>query len=118
MSKWDVIFDAANRVAQDAGFGPFVHDESPEHCGKGEGRCRLLSGTATDGVQWVYLSIQDRALDPTGDAVDEAEDFGWPHASIGLGYGQTVVRAESSGEFRRAMQAFVGLARPEATTSD
>lgn len=117
-SRWQKVFDAASQVTQKAGLGPFVRDESSAHCGGADGQCWLWSATATDGVQWVYLSIQDRAQDPTGDAAREADQFDWPLTSIGIGYGATVVQADRADEYARAMEPFIGLKRPEATTSD
>ena len=81
-------------------------------------RCWRWIATARDGVQWVSFSIQDAALDPTGDAQREAEQFGWPPASIGLGYGATVVRTGSTDEFADAIGPFIGLKQPRGTSSD
>lgn len=118
-AKWQSVLDAASRAAERAGLGPFVVDEQSESCGKADREsCWILAATASDGVQWVWFTIQDRALDRSGDAEREAEKFDWPMATIAISYGATVVQAGKQDKFARAMQDFVGLDRPAGTTSD
>ncbi|MGX1702800.1 hypothetical protein [Microbacterium sp. NPDC055357] len=124
-ARWDAVIDAASRVTTDAGLGAFVLDSETmdaeyrdRYCTIPDGGCWHVSASVFDGYQWVYLTIQDTSLDPSGDAAAEAEEFGWPLASIALGYGATVVRAGESADFARAMEPFLGLERPEQTTSD
>ncbi|MGV8895125.1 MAG: hypothetical protein ACOH10_11105 [Rhodoglobus sp.] len=116
--EWQVVFDAANQSVQDSGLGEFVLDDPLEWCGATAETCWRWSGFATDGVQWVSLMIQDGALDPTGAAAREAEKFDWPVASIQFGYGATVVPSERSDEYARALDPFIGLKQPRATTSN
>ena len=116
--QWQMVLDAASEITRDAGLGRFVRDESLEECAGTDEQCWVWSATATDGVQWVYLSIQDRSLDPTGDASREADKFNWPLTSIGISYGATIVKAGSIDDYRAAMRPFLGLERPDATTSD
>lgn len=118
-AEWDTVLDAADRAAGHAGLGRFVAVEQPENCGDAdEDTCWSFAATASDGVQWVSLSIQDRALDPTGDAQREAAKMGWPKATISISYAATVVQAGKQEKFTRAMQDFIGLERPAGTTSD
>lgn len=116
--QWQMVLDAASEITRVAGLGSFVRDESLEECADTDEQCWVWSATATDGVQWVCLSIQDRSLDPTGEASQEADKFDWPLTSIGISYGATVVQAGSLSDYRAAMRPFVGLDRPDATTSD
>ncbi|WP_438253259.1 hypothetical protein [Microbacterium sp. A82] len=117
-TKWSAILAEASRAAEASGFGTFIIDDQMERCGENADDCWILSATATDGPQWVSLSIQDAALDPTGDAEQDAEKFGWPTATISLGYGASVVQAGKQEEFELAMHDFIGLDRPDTTTSD
>lgn len=132
-SRWPAVIDAVSEVTRDAGLGPLrlAHESEAmaadpawreEHratyCTMPDGGCWQWSADASDDVAWVHVLIQDTALDPTGDAAREAEELGWPAASISVGYGATVVRAGMTEDFERAMAPFRGLDRPEATTSD
>ncbi|WP_341953176.1 hypothetical protein [Salinibacterium sp. TMP30] len=117
-SEWQRVLDAASQVTQDAGLGKFVLDDEREWCGDTGEQCWRWAGTATDGVQWIFITIQDGALDPTGDAVNEAKRFGWPVASISFGYGATVVPTGQVDEYTRALDPFLGLEQPASTSSD
>lgn len=132
-ARWRAILDAASRVTEDAGLGPLVLDIESEamaaepswerdyrerYCNAAGGECWLWSASAFDGVQWVYLTIRDGALDRTGDAAREAEEYDRLLAGIDVAYGATVVRAGMADEFARAIAPFVGLDLPDATTSD
>ncbi len=116
--KWQSVLDAASQVAENAGLGRFVVEEIPDYCDAEGKQCWLWAARATNGVQWVSLTIQDHSLDPTGDAVREAEKYGWPIASVGFEYGATVVVAGGKDDFARAMVPFVGLRMPAATSSN
>lgn len=131
--RWRAVVDAASRVAEEAGLGPFVleHEsaamaadpvwraEHREHyCNVVGGGCWWWSATAYDGYQWVDLRIDDASLDPTGDGVDEAEELDLPVASITLEYGATVVRTGMKPAYEEALAPFRGLEQPEATYSD
>ncbi|GAA1853688.1 hypothetical protein ACFQZV_04985 [Microbacterium koreense] len=122
--RWDAVFAAANAALVEAGLGALTEDQALDdeyrdtYCTGAGGTCWLRSMTAYDGYQWVFVTIQDTTLDPTGDAAREAEEMGWPLASIAVGYGATVVDAGRSDEFAAAIAPFVGLERPDATTSD
>ena len=100
-----------------AGLDGFAFDEHTDDC-NGEEDCWLWSATAPDGVQWVYLTIQDATRDPSGDASRDAKEFGWPLSSITIGYGATVIASGRRDDYVEAMQPFVGQKRPPATTSD
>lgn len=124
-ARWGDLIVAANRAAVDAGLGSFVLDRDAmgseyrdKYCNRPGGECWSVSATVYDGYQWVYLTIQDASLDPSGNAAKEAEDVGWPTASIAIGYGATVVRAGESAAYAQAMEPFLGLERPDGTTSD
>ncbi|MDJ0333804.1 hypothetical protein QMG83_01055 [Salinibacterium sp. G-O1] len=117
-SEWQRVFDAANQAVQAEGLGEFVLDDPLEWCGTTAEECWRWTGFATDGVQWVSLLIQDGALDPTGDAVREAEELDRPVATIQFGYGATVVPTGRSDEYARALDPFVGLKQPRATASN
>lgn len=115
--EWQRVIDAASSEVAARGLGGFVFDQHTSDC-NGEDGCWRWAATATDGVQWVYMTIQDTDRDPTGEAARDAEKFGWPAASISIGYGATVVKADSHDAFVEAMQPFIGQSRPPATTSD
>jgi hypothetical protein len=117
-SQWQTVLDAASETAKDAGLGPFVRDVLPEYCVGRQDQCWFQSATATDGVQWVYLTMEDRTLDASGDASREADRLDLPLAGIAIGYGATVVQAGRAGEYRNSIQPFTGLDRPVASTSD
>lgn len=114
---WQAVVDAASAAAIELGLSGFAVEPNVSGC-SGQDTCWLWTGTASDGVQWVYVTIQDGHRDPTGDAAREAEEIGWPPASIALGYGATVVKAGKRAAFTAAMQPFLGQNRPDATTSD
>lgn len=116
-SEWAGIITAASAAAVEAGLGSFVIDDNGELCTLGE-ECWIMSAFATDGVQWVGLTIWNRAMDLTGEAEKEAEKFGWPIELVSIRYGATVVQAGQKAVFADAMQDFIGLDRPDATTSD
>lgn len=116
--KWQAVLDAASRAADDAGLGPFVADELAESCAATDEDCWILGATATDGVQWVSLTIQDRSLDTSGDAKREAEELDWPMSTIAISYGATVVQSGKKDDFTFAVQNFTGLDRPDPTASD
>ena len=117
-SEWQRVLDAASQVTQDAGLGKFILDDVPEWCGDTGEECWRWTGTATDGIQWVFIKIDDGALDPTGDAAKDAKDFDWPLASINFSYGATVVTAGKSDEYADALNPFLGLTQPPSTSSD
>ncbi|MBH0082223.1 hypothetical protein [Salinibacterium sp. SWN167] len=117
-NEWQRVLDAASQVTQDAGLGNFVLDDVPEWCADAGDECWRWTGTATDGVQWVFIKIDDLALDPTGDSAQDAEEFDWPLASISFSYGATVVRTGQSDEYADAFSPFLGLKQPSATSSD
>jgi hypothetical protein len=71
---------------------------------------------SSDGVHWIFITIEDGALDPTGDAVNEAKKFGWPVASNSFGYGATVVPTGQVDEYTRALDPFLGLEQPTSTS--
>ena len=112
------MLDAASETAKDAGLGPFVRDDLPEYCVGRQDQCWFQSATATDGVQWVYLILEDRTLDASGDASREADRLDLPMAGIAIGYGATVVQAGRAVDYRVSMQPFAGLDRSVASTSD
>ncbi len=115
--EWQAVVDAASRAAAEFGLGPLRFDEIDGDCNGREG-CWLWSATATDGVQWLALSISDAERDPSGQAQKDVEQFGWPPRTVSISYGATVVRAGAKVGFAEAMQPFLGLERPAATTSD
>jgi hypothetical protein len=117
-SQWQEVLDAASATAIEAGLSEFVRDEMPEYCVHGEDQCSFRSAWATDGVQWVSLIFEDRTLDASGDAVQEAEELDLPLTSVTFGYGATVVQAGRADAYRLAIHPFIGLRRPNATTSD
>ncbi|MBW9119330.1 hypothetical protein JNB63_04425 [Microbacterium trichothecenolyticum] len=114
---WHAVLGAASDAAIEVGLDGFVLDEHTSDC-NGDEDCWLWSATATDGVQWVYLTIQDGSRDPGGEAARDAKEFGWPLASIAIGYGATVIESGRREEYVEAMQPFIGQNRPPATTSD
>lgn len=115
--EWSTLIDAASAAVARHGLGEFVIDTYAESC-SGEVGCWLWTATATDGVQWVYMSIQDADLDGTGEAAREVEQYGWPAQQITLSYGATVVRAGEKAAFAEAIAPFLGQPLPEGTTSD
>ncbi|MBG6055017.1 hypothetical protein IWX81_001428 [Salinibacterium sp. CAN_S4] len=117
-SEWQGVIDAASAAVEPAGFGEFVLDDPLEWCGAPAEECWRWSGSATDGVQWVFIMIQDGALDPTGEAIQEAKNADRPVATVQFDYGATVVPTGLSDEYVRAIDPFVGLKQPRATTSD
>ena len=117
-SEWQGVVDAASLAVEAAGLGEFVLDDPLEWCGDVAEKCWRWSGAATDGVQWVFIMIQDGSLDPTGEAVREAKELDRPVASVQFGYGATVVPTGLSDEYARALDPFLGLKQPRATTSD
>ncbi len=117
-SEWQRVVDEASQVTEAAGLGRFVLDDPLEWCGAVAEKCWRWSGHATDGVQWVFILIQDGSLDPTGEAVQEAKEFDWPVASVQFGYGATVVPTGRADEYARALDPFLGLKQPRATTSN
>jgi hypothetical protein len=70
------------------------------------------------GSQWLHVTLTDTSKDATGRAADEAREFGWPLRAISISFGATTVAAEQREEFRRALEPFQGLDKPEPTTSD
>ncbi|WP_156305204.1 hypothetical protein [Microbacterium aurantiacum] len=115
--KWRAVLDAASDAAIAVGLDGFVLDEHTIDC-NGEDDCWLWTATATDGVQWVNFAVQDGSRDPSGEASRDAAEFGWPLASIAIGYGATVVESGRHDDYVEAMRPFVGQNRPPATTSD
>ncbi|WP_426323007.1 hypothetical protein [Microbacterium sp. E-13] len=114
---WRSLLDAASDAAKERGLASFAIESGIEGC-NGLEKCWRVIAHATDGVQWLSLTIEDRALDTSGDAGREADRLGLPIAAVHLTYGATVVEAGAKDRFAKAMEPFVGLERPEATTSD
>lgn len=109
--EWQAVLDAASDAAIAAGLKSFVFNEHTSDC-NGDDDCWLWSVLATDGVQWVDLTIQDGSRDPSGETSRDAKKF------IAIGYGATVLQSGRRDDYVKAMQPFVGQNRPPATTSD
>lgn len=132
-TTWQIVLDAASEVTIAAGLGPLVLEQDSEqmkadpswrkeyldrYCNLEGGECWLWNARVYDGVQWVDFVIQDAGLDPTGAAPTAAENVDGRLDNIRVSYGATVVRAGKSEEYSRAIQPFLGLEQPTATTSD
>lgn len=76
------------------------------------------NATSYSDSQWLNVTLTDTSKDVTGRAADEARQHGWPLRAVGLSFGATTVSAEQRDEFRRALEPFRGLDKPEPTTSD
>lgn len=131
--RWRAVLDAASEVTRAAGLGPLTltHESKAlaadpawereyrdQYCNMPNGECWMWSADVFDGSQWVFITIQDGALDPTGRAVRDATGRDGPVAFIALDYGATVVKAGMSQQFADALAPFAGLERPAASTSD
>lgn len=100
---WPLVVASLDRALAEHGFERFVAErEEPWQ----------WAGTAHTDGQWVWLSIEDAGLDPTGDALREARDSGRSQAQLALSYGATVIADGRRGEFERALEPFRGLERP------
>ncbi|MFC8303982.1 hypothetical protein ACFUCV_09910 [Specibacter sp. NPDC057265] len=75
-------------------------------------------GTAYTRSQWLVLHMVNVDRDTTGAAAKETEDSGLPARSISISYGATAVPAKDQAALTQALEPFVGLTPPEATTSD
>ena len=132
-AQWQAVLDAASEVTIAAGLGPLVLEQDSEemnidtdwqkeyrdrYCTREGGECWLWNARVYDGVQWVDFTIQDAALDATGVAATWAENADGQFDNIRVSYGATVVRSGKSEEYARAMEPFLGLTLPAATTSD
>ncbi|TFD28360.1 hypothetical protein [Cryobacterium cryoconiti] len=132
-AKWQAVLDAASEVTRAAGLGLLVLEQDSKamnadpnwqkeyrdrYCNREGGECWLWNARVYDGVQWVDVSIQDAALDPTGAAATWAENADGRLDNIRVSYGATVVRSGESEEYARAIEPFLGLALPVSTTSD
>lgn len=131
--RWRGLVDAVSAVTEEYGLGPVVlQHEAPElladerwrdeyardYCNGAGGRCWLWSGTAYANGQWLSFSIQDARLDTTGAAMEDAEEFDWPVASVSVSFGATTIASGRRDDFERAFAPFEGLDKPDATTSD
>lgn len=76
------------------------------------------SGDAYGSSQWVGLSLRDATRDGSGEAAEEAEQYGWPPQSISVTYGATAIDADRRAEFDERVEPFLGRTPPPATTSD
>lgn len=132
-AHWQSVLDAASDVTIAAGLGPLVlqpesaamkddpnwsEEYHDKNCNLDDGGCWFWSAWATDGVQWVDFVIQNAALDLTGEAATRPVSADGRLETIRDSYGATVVRSEKSDEYARVIQPFLGLERPDATTSD
>ncbi len=132
-TDWQAVLDAVSDATVEAGLGPmlieFGSDSAPagsegdkeyfrKYCNGSTGECWKWSATVNDGVQWIFFTVQDANLDPTGEGLREAQASKQPPAYIAVEYGATVVRAGMTEEYERAIQPFVGLTQPPPTTSD
>ena len=94
-------------------------DYAEQYCTLPGGECWSWFATAYGNGQWISFAIQDRALDPTGDAVEEAERFDWPIASVSFSYGATVIAAGMRDGVRGCLRAVRrASSMPAPTTSD
>lgn len=132
-AQWQTVLDAASEVTVAAGLGPLVLEQDSEemnidtdwqkeyrdrYCTREGGECWLWNARVYDGMQWVDFAIQDALLDPTGAAATWAENADGQYDNIRVSYGATVVRSGKSEEYARAIEPFLGLTLPAATTSD
>lgn len=76
------------------------------------------NATSYSDSQWLNVTLTDATKDATGRAADEAREHGWALRAISISFGATTVPAEQREEFRRALEPFQGLDKPEPTTSD
>ena len=133
MTQWQSVLDAASEVTIAAGLEPLVLEQDStqvkadpswekeyrdQYCNLEGDECWRWSAHVYDGVQWIDFTIQDAALDPTGEAATWGENADGSLDSIRISYGATVVRAGKSDEYAVAMQPFLGLKVPDSTTSD
>lgn len=117
--QWAAVSAAVSAVTRAAGLGALTPTPLEDtYCNLPDGSCWLWAADVFDGYQWITLSIQDARLDPTGDALREAEAAGRPAASIGVDYGATTVRSGMAAEYAAAIAPFAGLTRPAPTSSD
>lgn len=129
--KWQSVFDAVSEVTVTAGLGPIVRkqysaemeadptwrqDYLDTACNLDGGECWMWSGSTYNGVHRVDFSIQDASLDPARAGSDGAANPDSWVDYIHISYGAIVVRSGKSAEYERAIQPFVGLEQPAATT--
>lgn len=130
---WRGVLAVIDGVLAEYGLAPLVldHESSPYHDDaqwQQELRERFgttdpdeywsWSATSYSDSQWLNVTLTDTSKDATGHAAEEARRYGWPLGSVGLSFGATTVPAEQRDEFRRALEPFQGLDKPEPTTSD
>lgn len=75
-------------------------------------------GTAFTGSQWLSLHLVNVDRDMTGAAAKENAASNLPERSISISYGATAVPAQDEAALAKALEPFMGLTPPEATTSD
>jgi hypothetical protein len=132
-SRWRAVLDAASQVTKEAGLGALELERESEEmaaepawkkdhherfCNLPDGSCWYWVASVYDGSQWVYLTIYDGNLDPTGAGERDAVSADLPVAYIAIEYGATVVEAGKAAEYERALAPFVGIDHPAETTSD
>lgn len=111
--QWDRVVTVAAEVAAEYGLDVRRHDDdlSPglELWLHEEG---LSSGNDTE---WLSVAVQDARLDPSGQALKDAEEYDQLVAGITLFYGITTISDEDRAEFERRAAPFAGLQRPPAS---
>lgn len=111
-AEWERVVDTVAAVAErhgltertltddlDPGYERWLRDET------------LSSGD----TEWLMVTVQNAHLDPSGEAVAEAEEQDWLVSGVSLFYGVTTVLDEDRAEFERRAAPFEGLALPKAS---
>ncbi|MHA7304458.1 hypothetical protein ACX80E_04305 [Arthrobacter sp. TMN-49] len=76
------------------------------------------NGTAYSGSQWLAVTMVNVDRDTTGRAATEYQELKLPARSISISYGVATVARDDLPALKQALEPFMGLTPPEATTSD
>lgn len=79
------------------------------------------SGQASNGAEWILVSLLDVDKDASGKAAKEHEgagSYGWNPRAVSISYGATALREADKEAFLRALEPFKELDRPGPTMSD
>lgn len=111
--QWSRMIDVVAEVAKRYGLdGRSLEELDPEHEGWTRSEVLFHEG------EWLNVGVQNAQLDPTGVAVEEAEQYGWFASGVSISYGITTIRDEDRAEFERRAAPFSGLDRPAETHPD
>lgn len=113
-AEWERVVDVVADVA--ARYGLDQRRNDGDHSDPGQELwLRSESLMQAGPSEWLGVSVQDANLDPSGEALEDAEKLGLLVSGVSLFYGITTVLDEDRAEFERRAAPFAGLERPKAS---